>query len=133
MYNACLIDIANREQPCIYVHTIVITDFDVICYWWLDNIAAIMNLIRLWYPLMHSDLYDIWFLGSWWLTRIVRDYIILVVCSQEASGEWVDIFTNAHNTHTRMHTHTHPHTRTQTKTHIHVHRQRHTHTHTQQY
>ena len=44
-----------------------------------------VNLIRL---LMYRDLYDIWFLGSWWLTRVVRrDFATLVVGSQESSGK----------------------------------------------
>ena len=63
------------------------------CYWWLNNIVAVsgvVNLISLWYSLMYRDLYDIWFLGSYWLTRVARgDFVTLVVTSQEPSGEWV--------------------------------------------
>ena len=51
-----------------------------------------VNLISLWYSLMYRDLYDIWFLGSYWLTRVARgDFVTLVVGSQEPSGEWVNI------------------------------------------
>ena len=33
---------------------------------------------------------NIWFLGSYWLTRVVRgDFVALVVGSQEPSGEWI--------------------------------------------
>ena len=47
--------------------------------------------IRLWYPLMHRDLHDIWFLGSRWLARVFKgDFVTLVVDSQEPSGEWVN-------------------------------------------
>ena len=63
------------------------------CYWWLNNIVVVsgmVNLISLWYSLMYRDLYDIWFLGSYWLTRVARgDFVTLVVGSQEPSGEWV--------------------------------------------
>ena len=39
-----------------------------------------VKLFRLWYPLMHRDLYDIWFLGSYWLTRVVKgDFVSPVV------------------------------------------------------
>ena len=51
-----------------------------------------VNLNGLWYPLKHRDLYEIWFLGSLWLTRVVRgDFVTLVVGSQEPSGEWVPL------------------------------------------
>ena len=45
------------------------------CYLWLSNtvvVSGVVNLISLWYSLMYRDLYDVWFLGSWWLTRDVR-------------------------------------------------------------
>ena len=48
------------------------------CYLWLSNIVVVsgmVNLISLWYSLMYRDLYDIWFLGSKWLTRDVRDFL----------------------------------------------------------
>ena len=49
-----------------------------------------VNLVSLWYPLMYRELYDIWFLGSYWLTRVVRGYFVtLVVGSQQPSSEWV--------------------------------------------
>ena len=49
-----------------------------------------VNLISQWYCLMYRDLYDIWFLGSSWLTRDVRgDFVALIVGSQEPSSEWV--------------------------------------------
>ena len=39
---------------------------------------------------MYRDLYDIWLLGSYWLTGVARgDFVTLVVGSQEPSGEWV--------------------------------------------
>ena len=63
------------------------------CYLWLNNIVVVggmVNLVSLWYPLMYRELYDIWFLGSYWLTRVVRGYfVILVVGSQQPSSEWV--------------------------------------------
>ena len=48
-------------------------------------VSGIVNLFRLWFPLMHRDLYDVWFLGSWWLARVVvrGDFVTLVVGSQE--------------------------------------------------
>ena len=65
------------------------------CYLWLSNIVVVsgmVNLISLWYSLIYRDLYDTWFLGSLWLTRDVRgDFVALIVCSQEPSGEWVKI------------------------------------------
>ena len=63
------------------------------CYLRLNNIVVVsdmVNLISLWYPSMYRDLHDIWFLGSYWLTRVVReDFVTLAVGSQEPSGEWV--------------------------------------------
>ena len=51
-----------------------------------------VNLISLWYSLMYRDLYDIWFLGSRWLTKDVReDFVALIIGSQEPSGEWVNM------------------------------------------
>ena len=39
---------------------------------------------------MYKDIYDIWFLGSYWLSGVVRgDFVKLVVGSQEPSDEWV--------------------------------------------
>jgi len=67
--------------------------FYVFCYLWLSNtvvVSGVVNLISLWYSLMYRDLYDIWFLGSWWLTRDVGgDFVAFIVGSQETSGEWV--------------------------------------------
>ena len=49
-----------------------------------------VNLTRLWYPLMYREIHDIWFLKSYWLTRIVRgDFVVLVVGFQEISGKWI--------------------------------------------
>ena len=66
------------------------------CYGLFNNIVAVsdmVKIIRLWYPLMYRDLYDIWLLGNQWLTRIARrDFVTLVVGSQEPSGEWVENF-----------------------------------------
>ena len=60
------------------------------CYWWLNNIVVVsdmVNLISLRYPLMYRDLHDIWFLGSYWLARVVRgNFLTLAVGSQEPSG-----------------------------------------------
>ena len=43
-----------------------------------------------WYPLLYRDLYDIWFLGIYWLTGIARrDFVTLVVGSQEPSSECI--------------------------------------------
>ena len=65
------------------------------CYWWLNNIVVVsgtVNLISLWHSLMYRDLYDIWLLGSYWLTRVVReDFVTLIVGSQKPSGESVNI------------------------------------------
>ena len=52
-------------------------------------VSGMMNLISPWYPLIYGDLYNIWFLGSYWLTRVVRDFVTLIVGSQEPSSEWV--------------------------------------------
>ena len=65
------------------------------CYWWLNNIVVVssrVNLISLRHPLMYRDLYDVWFLGSYWLARVVRgDFVALIVGSRERSGEWVKL------------------------------------------
>ena len=56
-------------------------------------VSGIVNLISLWYFLMYRDLYDIWFLWSWWLTRDVRgDFVALIVRSWEPSSEWVKLY-----------------------------------------
>ena len=48
-----------------------------------------ITLISLQYLLMYRDLYNIWFPGSHWLARVVREeLVILVVGSQEPSGKW---------------------------------------------
>ena len=50
-----------------------------------------VNLISPWYSLMYRDLYDVWFLGSYWLTIVVRgNFVKLVVGFQEPSGEWIN-------------------------------------------
>ena len=60
-------------------------------------VSGMVNLIRLWYPLMYRDLYDIWFLGSKRLARVVRGgFATLVVGSQEPSGECVNKPLKAH-------------------------------------
>ena len=90
-YKVCLNCVVSRELPC--VHALIIAVNNVFCYCWLNNIimvSSMINLIRLWYPLMYSDFYDIWFLGGLWLAWAVRgDFITLAVSSQETSSEWV--------------------------------------------
>ena len=88
-----MIDIISRKLPC----TLVIADFYVFCYWWLNNIVVVSgmaNLISLWYSLMYRDLYDIWFLGVIGLLELTRvdrgDFVTLVLGSQEPSGDWVN-------------------------------------------
>ena len=54
-------------------------------------VSSIVNLISLWYFLMHKDLYNTRFLGSWWLSSdVIGEFAALIVGSQEPSGEWVN-------------------------------------------
>ena len=86
-----MIDIIILVESCpVYVYALVIAGF------MLNNtvvVSSMVSLISLWYPLMHRDLYDIWFLGSNWLTRVKGDLITLVLGSkepfQQPSSEWV--------------------------------------------
>ena len=56
----------------------------------LITLLWLVNLISLRYSLMYRDLYDIWFLRSYRLTRVVKgDFVTLIVGSQEPIGEWV--------------------------------------------
>ena len=86
-----MIDIISRELPCIYLR---ISNSCFLCFFGIGGLITLLwlvNLISLWYSLMHKDLYDIWFLGSYWLTRVARgDFATLVVTSQEPRGEWVN-------------------------------------------
>ena len=57
MYNVCMIDVRSYvvENCPVYSYMLVLADFYVFCYWWLNNIVVVsgmVNLIRLWYPLM---------------------------------------------------------------------------------
>ena len=56
----------------------IVHDTVILLYINIVAVSGMVNLIRLWYSLMHRDLYDIWFLGS------------EVSGSQEPSGEWVN-------------------------------------------
>ena len=53
---------------------LVIAGFYVFCYLWLNNIVVVsdmVNQISLWYPGL------IWFLGNYWLTRVVRETLVV--------------------------------------------------------
>ena len=69
MYNVCLSDIVSRELPCTCSRDcnscmvfMFLTTGGLIALLWLYS--SMVNLIRMWYPLMFIDLYDIWFRGN---------------------------------------------------------------------